>query len=307
MLLKNDFLEVEVDGITFISSTLLSRKDPATPSKEVRGGVGATNINVHTGKPYYILDQDALSGWLDGVSTKRTSIPRPNAWGDFSEPANLNSRLITMTGTAVASSVTELHQMRDDFMGILNSGQYKEIAVKNASGERYSTVGLEGTPQWVQQWDTVAAWKINFYAPDPRVYGPVQQLQIGDSSVSGGLDYPISYPLNYGAVPILQQIANTGNTDAWPTFIVTGNFFSGFSIHDDRRNTVTYSGQVSMMTPVIIDMGRGYATQNGQDRSTFLTRRQWFSIPKNDVLKPRFEPIQDGPGWCDIIYRSTYI
>src|SRR5213595_3793769 len=134
MILKDDFITINVGGLTFSS----------------RNGTA----------PQYVLNPDAIQGWFDGTSVKRTSVVRPNSWGDFSEPGLMNSRLITITGTAIARTPAELQRMRDAFMTVLNHGGYEEMSVQNSSGVRYTTVALEGTPSWLVQIDTVAFWKI---------------------------------------------------------------------------------------------------------------------------------------------------
>jgi hypothetical protein len=262
-----------------------------------------------TGTRQFIFDENALQGFLDGVNVKRDETVRPNQWGDFQEPSLFASRQLTLSGTAVASSPAELLSMRDEFTGLLNTGGYSEISIQNSVGTRYLTVGLGDSPSFVQKTDNFAIWKLELYAPDPRLYGSVMNLQITDSTVTGGIDYPMDYPLNYGGDTKVQAMAmyNAGNTDSWPVFTVVGNFYMGFHITNNAGSIVTYEGIVSMTAPVEIDMGRGTAMQSGVDKSAMLTRRDWFSIPPGGSIQPMFYPIEDSVGWCDIMYRDTWI
>jgi hypothetical protein len=262
-----------------------------------------------TGFGDFVFDADALQGFLDGVGVKRSDTVRPNQWGDFSEPSLLNARRMSLTGTAVASSPSQLLSMRDEFTSLLTDGGYKEISIQNSVGVRYITVTLDGTPSWVQKLDTVAVWKLDLYAPDPRMYGDLRSIVVTDGTLYGGMDLPISYPMSFGG-PIQTQvlsISNNGNTNSWPVFKVTGDYFLGFRIHDGLDSFITFDGMVSMSAPVIVDTGRGTATQNGVDKSSLLSRRDWFSIPAGGSIAPRFLPIQDAAGWCDIMYRDTWI
>lgn len=260
-------------------------------------------------KPQFVFDPDALQGFYDGVNTKRSEVTRPNQWGDFREPNLRAARHLSMSGAAVAETPAQLLAMRDEFTALLVHEQYTEIAVQNATETRYISVGLEGTPSWVQKGDTVAVWKLDLYAPDPRMYGQTIGLQITDSTVTGGLDYPLDYPINYGGGIKVQAVSmlNRGNTHSWPKFTVTGNFFEGFSITDNSGHIITYDGIVTMSAPVTIDTGAGTATQNGIDKSNQLSRRDWFSIPPGATIQPSFLPKVDAAGWCDIIYRDTWI
>lgn len=257
----------------------------------------------------FILDDTAIEGWYDGVSTRRDGSMRPNQWGDFSDVGRKGSRVVTITGTAIASSSQGLQQARDKFTGLLQNGTYKQMTVATEDEVRYLTVSLEGSPSWVRMSDTVAVWKLDLYAPDPRIYGAEQTVTLGDNTVSGGLDYPLVYPISYGTGSTAPQvyITNNGNVDSWPIFRVEGNFNAGFHIKNNKGSIVTYLGMVTMTSPVTIDMAAGTAMQNGQDRSVNLSRRDWFSVGPKSSIRPTFEPIQDGPGWCDIMYRDTWI
>lgn len=274
------------------------------------GGLTFTSSRKSTTSPQYVLSPEAITGWYDGTSVKRTSTVRPNSWGDFSEPGYRNSRLMTVTGTAIAADSYQLHSMRDAFMSILNSGGYEEMSLQNSSGTRYANVALEGTPSWVQQLDNVAFWKIELYSPDPRIYGEKLIRTIGaTSSVGGGQKYLLTYPLNYNTdqTNVTQTITNLGNADAWPIFTVTGTYPSGFVLTDNQDHKVTYNGQVTVQAPITIDMGKGTATQSGVDKTNLVSDRGWFSVSPSEIVRPTFSPIDYGPGWCDIIIRDTWI
>lgn len=283
MILSKDVLNITIDGTIFRSSPFQN--------------------------PQFVLDEKALEGFLDGVSVKRSDTVRPNQWGDFSEPSLLNSRHMSLTGTAIANTTAQLMQMRDEFTGLFRGGAYREIAIQNSVDTRYTTIAIEGQPSFIQKLDTVAIWKLDIYAPDPRLYGLHRNVQITDSTITGGIDYPLDYPMNYGGETKIQAIAieNNGNTEAWPIFTVTGNFMEGFSITDDNGKFLTYEGVVTMQSPVTIDSAAGTATQNGTDITSSLSRRDWFSIPPKGSIRPLFLPTLDGVGWCDIMYRDTWI
>lgn len=259
--------------------------------------------------PQLLFDPDAVVGFYDGVNVKRPSTSKPNQWGDFQETGFFDNRKLTLTGTAVADNAEQLLELRDKFVMIISPDEYVEIAIKNSTETRYITVTLDDQPSWVQKVDNAAVWKLDLYAPDPRMYGPIRSEQITDSTVSGGIDYAMSYPLDYGGGVREQafQLVNNGNTDSWPKFIVTGDFFQGFNITNNAGKIITYNGVVTMSAPVTIDTGAGTAVQNGIDKSNSLSRRDWFSIAPKSSLQPLFLPIQDGNGWCDIIYRDTWV
>ena len=283
MYLKSDILEVKIGRVTIGSSKHLL--------------------------PAFVLDEEAVTGWTDGVDIRRDITPRALAWGDFPERSYKSSRTITITGTAISTSPQELHYMRDVLAGLFQKGVAEEIAVTNASGTRYAYVSLASAPAWLQKSDTIAVWKLDLYADDPRIYGPAKTPRITDSSIIGGLKYPITYPVNYGAGIFSQSntITNNGNAPAFPVFTAVGEFYGGFTIDDGRGNSVVYTGVVTPQAPVSIDMMKQTATQSGFDRSTQLQSRNFFSVAPGETIAPKFTPLVSGSGWCDIMYRDTWI
>lgn len=289
MYLKTDQIVIEIDG-TFLRS-------------------------FSTSDPQFILDPDAIQGWYDGPATRRSAAPRSNGWGDFPEKSEQGSRTITLSGTARARSATDLLKLRDELVGLFADGAYRNMRVTTRDGARNATVGIESSPSWIRQGDSLAVWKLDLYAPDPRVYseehGP---LPLGGGTPPTGLSYPISYPMNYGNSVDRSQgfIGNAGNTEAWPKFVAKGNMPYGFVIHNNAGKTVRYLGMVTTAAPVTIDMSTGTASQNGIDRTSLVDIRDWFSIPAGGSISPAFDPIQNGilpvaAASCAILYRDTWI
>lgn len=285
MYLKNDKIVVTIKNVVMRSSCITTK--------------------------HFVLDPTAIIGWTDGTAARRDATPRATSNGDFSEKASMSSRLISLSGSAVGKDREELQELRDTFTGLLADGEYTQIAVETSIDTRYATVGLEGTPSWVQQSDTVAIWRLDLYAPDPYIYGVERSIHLGATTdVGGGLSYPLTYPINYNAqnqTAVNPYINNKGNVPAWPLFVVTGDYFSGFTITDGRDRKVSYTGSVSYYAPVVIDMAKGTATQSGVDKSIYVSERGWFAIQPNQSINPAFSPVQNASGWCDILIRDTYI
>lgn len=260
----------------------------------------------------FLLDSTAVVGWTDGASTRRDAVPRLGTSGDFSEKATISARLISFSGIAVAKTIPDLQNMRDVFVGLLVHGGYETLKVQTVASTRFATVGLEGSTNWVQTSDISATWKITLYAPDPRIYGEPRTTSVGTTTVTtnGGLSYPLTYPIRYNISTVDRtavSVTNLGNTAAWPSFVVTGDYPDGFTISDNLDHTVTYNGMVTTQSPVTIDMERGVAIQGDVDKTIFVSKRQWFSIEPGQVVRPEFKPTTSGTGWCDIIVRDTWI
>jgi hypothetical protein len=262
----------------------------------------------------FVLDPTAITGWTDGADARRDTTTRPVSSGDFSEPYTFSSRLISLSGTAIASSRQELQVLRDRLTGLFSPGEYTTVAVETSADTRYATAGLEGSVMWTQQADTFASFKLSLYAPDPHIYGAEKRTQAGAYVVSGGLRFPLTYRLDYhmSEQAINRMVTNNGNATSYPVFIAVGDFYSGFSVMTGfGGKKVTYTGMVTKQAPVIIDMAKGTAIQNGVDKTVLVTQRNWFGIPPRTTINPVFNPLagnsEAGSGWCDIIYRDTWI
>lgn len=262
--------------------------------------------------PRMIFDPDAIIGWFDGVDIRRDTTERPNSNGDFYEKGRLSSRLITITGAAVARTTTELHLLRDEFTGLLSDGEYHWVALSTATDTRYVLAGLGGPSSWVQQLDTAATWKMDLYVPDSRMYGPELSAQLQSAGDAfDGLVYPLTYPMIYTEAEPIQNPAllNQGNIESWPIFRITGDYPSGFKIRNyPTGEEIVYAGATFMNAPITIDTASGSVTVGGVDRTYMLTKRQWFAVPPTLApITPRFIPYQEGTGWCDVTWRSAWV
>jgi hypothetical protein len=289
MYLKNDRIVATIKDLTF---------------RSFRQGTAAQ----------YVLDPTALTGWDDGTNIRRDATLRPVSNGDFTEPYTFSSRLIAFSGTAIAPDKAGLQMLRDRLTGVLAQNEYATLGVETSSATRYATVGLEGKVEWIQQLDNVASFRVEFYAPDPHLYGIEKRAQAGAYVVSGGLTYPLKYRLdyNYDEQAINRTVTNDGNAISYPIFIAMGDFNSGFTVMSDfGGKKVTYTGMVTKQSPVIIDMAHGTAMQHGVDKTALVTDRDWFGIDPHTTIFPRFSPVAGNEtgisGWCDIIYRDTWI
>jgi hypothetical protein len=258
----------------------------------------------------YLLDETALIGWSDGVDVKRSVAARQTSSGDFQEVGYHSSRLITATGYALASSAAELRQMRDDLIAAFPPNIYQKLTVEDSVGTRTVMASSGGKVGWVRMTDIYAAFSVSFYAADPYIYGPTKTMTLEGGDTKGGLSFPLDYPTDYGSTNGYQGkfVYNNGNAPSWPQFKVHGDYADGFTITDNLGNFITYTGSVMFSAAVTIDTKTGAVSQSGSDRSTYLSQREWFSIPEGGSIQPSFIPVySNASGWCDIIYRDTWI
>lgn len=144
------------------------------------------------------------------------------------------------------------------------------------------------------------------------VVSPCVNKELSDyTDETNSLTYPITFPMSYGAVEVQQSsvLQNQGNSESWPVFVVAGQYPTGFTIYNPNTGQkVIMEGSGSDTVPAILDFASGSVTVGGIDRSYLLTSCQWFSIPPNSAIKPRFIPhAKSNTGVCDVIYSDTWI
>lgn len=216
--------------------------------------------------------------------------------GAFPTPALLDRRYITWNFkiaqpvAAAETAVAELQRITTlaepgpaapeeplaiqiDGLKLLMFGQVIRRAVPT---DRHQALGyVRGAVQWL--------------CSDPRVFLLPQRTQNTGLPVaaSGGLVFPLVFPLNFGTGSTGGVItaANPGRADAWPLFRITGPATGPVITDLDRGHKLVFdpawvlpAGQT-----VEIDTRPGYRTAlftpSGVSVAARLFTRQWFSIP----------------------------
>lgn len=281
--------------------------------------IGSQYFYHNNGKlPRMIFDPDAIVGMDDTPEIRRDTTDRPWSHGNFFDKGFYEARLVTVSGHALATSVKELHQMRDNLVHLFRTGETQWVSFTQGgdNGVRHIRAALGGRISWKQITDTYAQWKFDLYAADPRMYSNLQRGQLHPAEAGGvGMLYPmepvISYNRDSRTIPNNLPMKNVGNEEAWPVFKIYGPFSKGFSIKAGSK-TLTYTGACSSKVPVIIDNFAGTASYNGVDRSYLLTKRDWMSIPAFGSLSMTFLPniateVNEENTYVDVEWRSTWI
>ena len=272
--------------------------------------------------PRFVFDPDAIVGMDDTPEIRRDTVDRPWSHGTFFDRGFYASRLVTMSGHALAKTPQELYKMRDTLVHLFRTGETQWVSFysENGTGVRHIRAALGGRITWTQMTDTYAQWRFDLYAADPRAYSNMRYSTIYPVEATGaGIHYPllnstdtsvyiVDYNLDHRSIPTNAVLNNEGNEEAWPVFKVYGSFATGFSIRSSGK-IITYTGGTSRNTPVVIDTFAGTATYGTGDRSYNLTRRDWMSIPAYGSTSLSYHPnlVNDESTWVDVEWRSTWI
>ncbi len=269
--------------------------------------------------PRFVFDPEAIVGMDDTPEIRRDTVDRPWSHGTFFDKGFYASRLVSLSGHALARTPSELYNMRDKLVHLFRSGEAQWVSFfnDNGTGVRHLRGSLGSRVTWTQMTDTYAQWRFEIYAADPRFYSSVRTSTLYPLEATGaGIYYPLmnssnlilDYNLDHRSIPTNLALNNEGNEEAWPVFKVYGDFATGFSIRTSSK-TITYSGGTSMRTPVVIDTYAGTASFGSGDRSYLLTRRDWMSIPAYGATSLTYAPnlVNDENTWVDVEWRSTWI
>jgi hypothetical protein len=209
-------------------------------------------------------------------------VDRPASDGSFDASPLRTARIITLTGQVRGSTRSAVAAAADSLSGLMGPRVGTFSVLDPDLGTRSVQCRLTGTPQ--MDASSLGAglirWQWMFKAPDHRKYGPSLLPQTGLRSAGTGVVPPFVFPLSFGSPGSGGSVSftNTGTANTEPVFTVSGALSAGFQITwVETGQHLTYSFPVG--SDLVIDCGAGTATTQGQDRTVYLTQRDWFSVP----------------------------
>jgi len=227
----------------------------------------------------YVIGPDGWSGWDDGVDVRRDETARPGAHGSFDTPGYLSARVITISGSIIARSPTQLAAMSDRLTGLIADGDKARISVQNDFGTTYADVRLASKTQVRVNGatGTDAEFQVNLWAPDMRKYGEVNSF--AGSSV---------------------DVFHRGNFPAVPTITVVGPRSAPYSVSSQGR-TVTVTQALTSGQTHEIDMSTGWVLRNGVLQLSVTSAADVFTIP------PGVPATVTGPASMTVSVSDTYV
>lgn len=239
--------------------------------------------------PYRLL---AVDGWESTPPPRYDKVNRSRAHGAHPSPVWAEERVVTVEGRCWS---------QDDRDSLL-----RELKARMTfdGGEEPLTISLGGltltaAAQFLRCDPAVVAgewgigrfgWAAQWRCPDPLRYGAEQTAVTGLPTFGGGLSYPLSYPLNYGAAvnPGVVTLTNPGTAPAGILFTVTGPLPGGFQL-SAGNDLITYPTAVPAGQVITVDTTTGHVLAEGtSDRRSDLSQADWMQIPPGGQLTVRF-------------------
>ena len=167
-----------------------------------------------------------LVGWRDLPQADVADTPRPQAHGAYAGDVLASSQVVTFTyllrGLPAAKSVAV--DTLERYLPM--DGVDRPLVVDDGTGPWFRTARVIGrsVPQGIHYTHAPLECSVQFLCADPRRYAmDAKSATLTLPAESGGLDYPLAYPLTYGTSSGGSRVvSNTGGTSTPPVLTFVG-------------------------------------------------------------------------------------
>jgi hypothetical protein len=232
---------------------------------------------------------------LDGFGSPRGTlqvVQRPRQHGGWSGDSFLVARTQVIAGWCSAPDIVSLLDARDRLTAACTLAATTLDIETPGAGTRTLTVRRDGDVIWQPQGPRHASWSVQLVADDPRMVGAALQSSTGLPSSTGGLEYPITYPITYTGVTTsgVISINNPGNVAAPVRLRIDGSVVGPIVTHTGSSGYQVFSFvndfEVALGDWLDIDMELRRVLANGQSsRNGYISSRGWFALDPgaNDI------------------------
>lgn len=185
-------------------------------------GYWALNGMVLTGPDEFgvrwTVDPEQVQGW-DGPASRIALIPKSNTAGSWTGDAHADARHVVIGGTCQAPDEAALLSAQERLEAAC---AYFEVPLERSQAGSYRWVNVqrEGRVIFQRKNPKLANWSVSVVSGDGRKFGETLTGSTPLPSTTGGITYPVKYPLMYTGVTNSGQInlTNPGN-DAGPVIV----------------------------------------------------------------------------------------
>lgn len=239
------------------------------------------------GVAWALMDMD---GW-DSPEVRATLTDRQSDHGSWFAPVYAGARPVTLTGTITAPDGPTLDAAMEQCVAAIT---YTDtVLVINESIPKQAVVRRSGKPIVKRVTDKVASYSILVTAADPRRYSTVLSvLSTALPSVSGGLTFPVTFPVAFSGTTVTGAISatNAGSMETRPVFTITGPATAPQIITlypDGSTRALLYSAPLAAGEQLVIDTDLHSVTSGGASRRRWISG-DWPNIPANTSLQFQF-------------------
>lgn len=248
-----------------------------------------------TGAEPFLVD---IPGWYDTTEVGLHVNNRTDGHGAYDQdPVWDEGRFFAIVGRIIApGNPTAVFDLRTVVMGLKAiSGQWP-VTVTDPKGTRTAMVRIAGKISYeISVEDGVADFTIPVFAKDSRTYGPDVSLTTGLPTSGGGLVFPVTFPVDFGAPgnPGRVVTTNTGEAETVSLLEINGGLGGGFSaVCVELGREIRFEREIPLGSTVYVNLRTGQATiDNSSPVSGSLTRREWWTNPPGELRTIQFNSI----------------
>jgi hypothetical protein len=225
-----------------------------------------------------------MEGW-DSAEVRAEFQEREADHGSWSSPVYLGSRPITLSGMVVAASRTALQTAMDQLY--VAAGLSDTTLTVWEATPKQATVRRSGKVLVQYVSDRAATYSVMVTAADPRRYGTTLETgTTGLPSTTGGLAFPVTFPITFSATTVAGQInaVNSGTFETRPVLTITGPVvaptISGLYPDGSVRQLI-YSQDLASGDVLVIDTDAHSVILNG-----VVSRRRFLTVPSGWPVIP---------------------
>lgn len=194
------------------------------PFPEENEFVLSTGVSLNTGPDPdgVVMTCATLDGW-GSPGSKTAGVSREGEHGESPAPnPKMQARTLQLTGMISAPSILLRQQAELRLQAAFSLGLFDLTVVDSIPLTVHAQ--RSGDVARVDDTDTQVTWQAELRCPDPRRYGAEQQLLLNLPSVTGGVRFPLRFPVRFtGSSTSGDEAAvNGGNETAPATVTFTG-------------------------------------------------------------------------------------
>jgi hypothetical protein len=241
-----------------------------------------------------------LDGWRDLPGIDSGNVPKPAQHGAWSGRALAQERTITFTALARAlvADFPAVVQALSSATVLAEDGAEEPLVVSTLAEKRLVFGQITNRAMPIDKAYRIGHGNatLQWTCADPRIYSlAAHSTPIPQPASGGGLVYPLTYPLTYGAAAESgsRQLVNAGDVPTSPVLTIAGPCSVPSVTNITSGRTIEFGLTLAASEALIVDTGAGTVLLGGADRLSSLTAR---SVP--------VEAFELAPGTNEIAYRA---
>jgi tail protein len=248
--------------------------------------------------------QDVL-GWYEAPGVRLSQQERPTEHGVFDGPTQLTERIVTITGSCRSPDFAASQRSRDILTSVLgNPALGLSTLVVYEEGRPTKQAAVRRADRALTRWlsDTFFEWSLILVAPDPRRYAAAASSDFVSlpGVGSGGLVYPLVYPLTYGTGSAGGELnlTNSGTMETPLTLTLRAPVTTPVITNMTTGQRLEFTSGFALATgqpDIVIDTDAKTVLQGSVNRRGSLAVAEWFSLEPGVSTRIRFSGASADP------------